>query len=303
MPSNNFGIPFLLAKRKLVIDRLQPFRNKRIDDRLRQPEISAAIADVVGSKKEMTLCNGRSADDELLEVASERERLRELFLSRVAAADSIVKNYVGHRMDDDNIKKLAIQVAGWWSDIRDGEPWTLWDGRSDVASAIYVSDITRMLIPGKRVFRVVYNAFSGQVAGMVWSGVMPGGYIQSILHDIGNRYKRYADEDFSGMWFTATIHGAGSDVAFKNINVSSSQKERNRDLIKAREQICDGPLLSQKGKECVVCPVPRSRCKRARYAEGYDKIGPCKNGHIGNMRGTADEYCHSCITNGQRMTN
>ena len=204
------------------------------------------------------------------------------------------------------IRQLSICVAGWYSGLKRGEPFILWDGKEPVWALLYVLDVVREPGRQRRCYKATVEAYSGTLGGQTWDMAVTGAFLQSTLREVG-AYKyatEYADEDLSGMWFNGLVGHQGRSLVISEVAVTEAQRRHNRDLAVARKGVCTGPLAEQlDGGPCRVCPFPRSMCRLSRYTPGYLNVKTCGftryGEHLGYFREeNQGDVCLECQRRG-----
>lgn len=222
----------------------------------------------------------------------------EFYLQRRQAIELLLVPFVGLTLTPARLKELCVVVAGRYESLRDAEIVDGWGGDQVVETLLYVHEVKRFPARGRRYY-VEFEAFFGIPSGTRWKSELTGGKIQQMIREAGvNRYKRYRDEDLSGLWFIATLQFVNSRLVFHDIRHESSYQNFNRLLMKRRQEVCTGPCAYMRGKTCAPCPVSRDQCPRSRFSSAFDMEGNCRNGHIGLKQQPTDKYCFSCLQNG-----
>jgi len=220
--------------------------------------------------------------------------------ARVLAVANLLDDHREGKATQEIIKTIALQIAGRLELLRAGlhrDP----DSRPEnkVWSCLMVRDVVRIRAR-KRTYRVSLESIAGNSAGSKWKLVASGNYLQKLLREVGlPKYDEYGDADIGGMSLSAFVYIYQGKLVVDAIEVSSSQKNYNRKLTKARSNICTGPSPAHHDKyTCRYCPVGRSECPISRIDESFSVLRECEWGHNGYFRKTEsperERICLAC---------
>jgi len=222
----------------------------------------------------------------------------EFYIRRKRSVELLLIPFEGLKLDTDKLRELCIVVSGRYDELRAAEPIKWWGGDQVVETLLFVHEVRRKPAKGRRYY-VEFEAFTGVPAGTKWSSELTGGRIQQMIRETGvAKFKKYRDDDISGMYFIAKLQFVEARLVFHEIRFDHCHQDYNRRLLQARAKICTGPCAYMRGKTCAPCPVARDSCPRSRFSKAFDRDGDCRNGHVGLMQSASDVYCFSCLMKG-----
>jgi hypothetical protein len=258
-------------------------------------EIAKFICDTI-LRKSNKLNNPFTEEDERYEDAE--DEINDVKKYQEETVIGILSSYTSERYTSDIIKEVAYKISGNIHEIN-SKNCIVWDRKTNLWAPLYVKECLRLPVEGRKHLLSLLS-LAGPSAGMVFTMVRSGAYIQHILRDIGiPRYEEYEDEDLGGMCFTAILQPSFNGINMEDIHTSNSQKERNKTVNKERLKGCSGIYPPFKNKKCTACPIGRDYCALSRIDKTFNLTENCVHGHTGLFREDNKKVCFFCMKAGR----